>query len=65
MIRKPIRNLNSNKSIPPRFCDVIIKGKNVVLEVKQDRNKFETIAWEDLKFQVENEIKKYNSQQST
>lgn len=57
-MRQAIRNLNSDKPIPPRFCDVIIDGDDVQLEVKTDKDKYETISWEDMKYQVNAAIKK-------
>lgn len=52
MIKTPIRNLHSDKDIPPRFCNVIVNGEDVTLEVKINKNKFETISWEDMQYQV-------------
>ena len=57
-MRQPIRNLSSNKPIPPRFCDVIINGDDVRLEVKTDKNTYETISWDDMQHQVNTAIKK-------
>lgn len=51
-MRQAIRNLNSDKPTPPRFCDVVIDGDEVQLEVKTDKNKYETISWEDMQYQV-------------
>ena len=34
MIKTSIRNLHSDKDIPPRFCNVIVNGDDVTLEVK-------------------------------
>ncbi|MEI3219695.1 MAG: hypothetical protein V8S08_08915 [Lachnoclostridium sp.] len=36
-MRQAIRNLSSSKPTPPRFCDVIIEGDDVQLEVKTDK----------------------------
>ena len=47
-MRQAIRNLSSDKPTPPRFCDVVIDGDEVQLEVKTDKNKYETISWEDI-----------------
>ena len=58
LIRQPIRNLSSSKPVPPRFCDVIVEGDEVTLEVKTDKNKYETISWNDMKYQVEAAKKK-------
>lgn len=49
----PIRNLHSNKQVPPRFCDVVIDDGNIFLEKKIDKNKYEKIPWEDVVYQVE------------
>ncbi len=62
MLRQAIRNLRSDKPIPPRFCDVIITNDEVKLEVKTDKNKFETISWEDMKYQVNEAIKRASNQ---
>ncbi len=53
MTRKAILNLRSNKPQAPRFCDVIVEGEKVTLEVKQDKDKVETVDLEDLLYQVE------------
>lgn len=52
MIKIPIRNLHSDKDIPPRFCNAIVNGEDVTLEVKINKNKFVTISWEDMQYQV-------------
>ena len=52
------RNLHSDKDIPPRFCNVIVNGDDVTLEVKINKNKFETISWEDMQYQVNQAIMK-------
>ncbi len=53
MVRKTILNLRSTKPQPPRFCDVIVDGDEVTLEVKMDKDKVETINWDDLEYQVQ------------
>lgn len=53
MIKRPIRNLHSDKPTPPRFCDVVIEDGKVFLEKKSDKNKYEKIPWEDVVYQVE------------
>lgn len=53
-----MRNYYSDKDIPPRFCDVIVNGEDVTLEVKINKNKFETISWEDMQYQVKQAIMK-------
>ena len=52
MIRKPIRNFHTSRSMPPRFCDVIVDGENVYLEQKISKDKYVTIPWEDVVHQV-------------
>lgn len=52
MIRQPIRNLHTSKSMPPRFCDVIVDGEKVYLEQKISKDKYVTIPWEDVVHQV-------------
>ena len=52
MIKKPIRNLHTSKTTPPRFCDVIVDGDKVYLEQKISKNKYVTIPWEDVVHQV-------------
>ena len=51
-MRKSILNLSSTKPQAPRFCDVIVDGERVSLEVKQDKDKVETIDWDDLVYQI-------------
>ena len=51
-MRKAILNLHSTKPTAPRFCDVIVEGESITLEVKQDKDKVETIPWDDLVYQV-------------
>lgn len=58
LLRQAIRNLSSDKPTPPRFCDVIVEEDEVTLEVKTDKNKYETISWEDMQHQVNAAIKK-------
>lgn len=53
IIKKPIRNLSSNKSVPPRVFDVVIDGDRIDLEVKMNKNKVEKIPWDDVIYQVE------------
>lgn len=53
MLRRQIYNLHSDKQQPPRFCDVIVEGNNVKLEVKNDKGKLESIPWEDVVYQVD------------
>lgn len=51
-MRKQILNLRSKEDRSPRFCDVVVEGDKVTLEVKQKNDKVETIEWEDLVYQV-------------
>ena len=53
MLKRPIRDLHSDKPTPPRFCDVIVEGDKVFLEKKSDKNIYEKISWEDVVYQVE------------
>jgi len=53
VIKRPIRNLHSDKPTAPRFCDVVIEDGKVFLEKKSDKNKYEKIPWEDVVYQVE------------
>lgn len=53
MTKTAIRNLHSDKPIPPRFCDVVIEDGKIFLEKKTDKKQFEKIPWEDVVCQVE------------
>ena len=53
MIKKPVRNLHSNKPNPPRVFDVIVDGNKAYLEIKIKKNLIERIPWEDVLYQVE------------
>lgn len=53
MIKRAIRNLHSNKTVPTRVFDVIAEGGKLELEVKLNKNSFERIAWGDVVYQVE------------
>ena len=57
-MKQPIWNLNSDKPTPAHFCDVIIEGEAVTLQVKKGKEKYETISWEDMQYQVNSAIKK-------
>lgn len=50
--------MNSSKPNPPRFCDVIIEGDTVMLEVKKDKKHYETISWNDMQYQVNQAIER-------
>ena len=53
IIKKPVRNLSSNKAVAPRVFDVVIDGDRIALEVKINKDKFERIPWDDVIYQVE------------
>lgn len=53
MVKRPIRDLHSNRQMPPRFCDVVIEDGKIYLEQKKDKNKYVKISWEDVVYQVE------------
>lgn len=52
MIRQPIRNMQTSKDVPPRFCDIIVDGEKVYLEQKISKDKYVTISWDDVLYQV-------------
>jgi hypothetical protein len=53
MIEKAIRDLHSGKTTPPRFCDVIVDGDQIFLELKEKRPVSKRISWDDVVYQVE------------
>jgi hypothetical protein len=53
MIKRPIRDLHSDRQTQTRFCDVVIDGNNVYLEQKKEKNTYVTISWDDVVYQVE------------
>lgn len=53
MIKRPIRNLHSDRPTPPRVFDVIVDKDRVDLEIKTGRNTYEKIPWQDVVYQVE------------
>ena len=60
MIRRPIRNLTSDKPMPPRLFDVVIDKHHpdqVFIEQKLDKKRTERVPWEDVKHQVESAIR--------
>ena len=60
MIRRPIRNLASDKPMPPRLFDVVIDEQHpdeVYIEQKVDKKRTERVPWEDVKHQVESAIR--------
>lgn len=60
-MKKPIRNLHSNKEVPPRFCDVVIDDGRIYLE-KKEKNIYEKIPWEDVTHQVNIAISEYKNE---
>ena len=54
MTKTAIRNLHSDKPIPPRFCDVVIEDGKIFLEKKTDK----TITDIDEMMQVLEEVRK-------
>ena len=59
MIRRAIRNLSSDKPMPPRLFDVVIDEQHpdqVYIEQKLDKKRTERVPWEDVKHQVESAI---------
>ena len=52
-MKRPIRDLHSERQPPPRFCDVVVEGEKVYLEQKKDKNKYVKISWDDVVYQVE------------
>ena len=56
MVKKPIRNLHSQKQVPPHWCSVLYDEEHdkCYLERKDKKSKVvESILWEDVKYQVE------------
>lgn len=58
MIKRPVRDLQSDKPNPPRFCDVIINDEGEAylekkVKDKKGKSTYDTIAWEDVVYQVE------------
>lgn len=47
MIKKSIRNLHSDKQVPPRFCDVVIDNGKVFLEKKIYINTYTHLGFEN------------------
>ena len=52
-VKRPIRDLHSDRQTQPRFCDVIVEENKIYLEQKKDKNKYVKISWEDVVYQVE------------
>ena len=53
MVKKPVRNLNSTKPVPPRLFDVLVDGDDVSIQVKTGKNEYETVPCPDVVSQVE------------
>ena len=59
MIRRPIRNLASNKPVPTRLFDLLIDEEHperIFIEQKVDKKTTERVPWEEVKHQVESAI---------
>lgn len=62
MDRMPIRNLHSQRQIPPHWCSAVYDEKlnTCFLERKDKKSKeVETISWDDVKYQVESFLKEH------
>lgn len=46
----------SRKTVPPRFCDLVIENGEAVLE-KKNGDFYVQILWDDLKWQVEKAVR--------
>lgn len=51
-MRKEILNLHSTKPKPPRVFDVIVDETGTEIEIKNSKDEFERIPWDDVVFQV-------------
>ncbi len=61
LIHYPVLNLQSGKTRPPRFCDLVVdkyKRREPYLEVKQGRYKKEIVPLESFYHQIEEILKK-------
>ena len=56
MTRIAIRTMMSKRTVPPRFCDLLIEDGRVVIE-KKNGSYCQQILWDDLKRQVEEAIR--------
>lgn len=58
-----IRNLHTEEDIPPRAFDVEIIDDHVLIKYqvldKDSKKRYETIPWEDVKYQVEIALQMY------
>lgn len=53
MLKRPVRNLQSKKPIPPRLFDILVDGDALSIQVKTGKNEYETVPWQDVLKQVE------------
>lgn len=51
--RFSIYNLHNGQRSPTKYCDLVIDGDSVLLEKKQSKEKYDTIPWSDLRYQVD------------
>ena len=51
-MKKAIRDLHSNKSVPPRFCDVVLDDDGQAFLVYKKGKEYVKIAWSDVEYQV-------------
>ena len=58
-MRKAILNLHSTKPTAPRFCDVIVEGESITLEVKQDKNQYNDVYREEALQLLDKIVKMY------
>lgn len=60
MVSKPVRNLHSEKEVPPHWCSVLYdEEKNMCWLERKDKKsrKREIIPWDDVRYQVESFLK--------
>lgn len=56
MTRVAIRSWTGGQDVPPRFCDLLIKNGEAVLE-KKNGDFYVQIRWDELKSQVEKAVR--------
>ncbi|AQS52504.1 hypothetical protein BW727_100094 [Jeotgalibaca dankookensis] len=57
MIKQPIRNLSSSKTVPERLFDAIVhEDGKVEIEIKQKNNLLK-VPWEDILYQIDKAVK--------
>lgn len=61
MVKLPIRDLHSDKEIPPRVFDVVYHKNQILLEIKINKNKSTRVHWEDVVYQIEIVKQKLNN----